>query len=303
MKTRITLLLMLLFTPLLAVQARNVYEKDFVFQKQLLINNKNTCQAFRIHRNWFVTAAHCVESCLNGGACRVQILLAQGEEVKASYDFHPRDIFIPQEYRYEDEHKQVRTRTAWDVALLHYRPYAYTYEFVEGGFATQGEFDQALQKDPNLRVQFDGAQNPKIPVLYTYQGPNLMTLKNNIMVPRWNWGNMEYYPNPKMVLYFGQDSSVWGADGFGVDHGNSGGAVVLDDGGIVGIASAKHANNLPGFVREQFPAFGQADEFFLFTGFAKGTTLKFIKQTLLKFGDRVQTKKLRRIVPTVEQQP
>ncbi len=303
MKTRITLVLMFLFTPLLALAARGVYADDFAFQKQLILDNKNTCQAFRIHKNWFVTAAHCVESCLNGGACHVRVLLAQGEEMKALYDFHPREIFVPQEYQYKDEHKQVRTRTAWDVALLHYRPYNYTYEFVEGGFATEEEFAQALQKDHNLRVQWNGALRPKIPVLYTYQGPNLMTLKNNIVVPRWNWGETEIFTDPKTVLYFGQDSSVWGADGFGVDHGNSGGAVVLDDGGIVGIASAKHANNLPAFVRQQFPTFGQADEFFLFTGFAPKTTFKFIKHTLLKFGDRVQAKKLRRIAPTIQPQP
>ena len=109
------------------------------------------------------------------------------------------------------------------------------------------------------------------------------------------------FSDPKTVLYFGERASLWGADGFGVDHGNSGGAVVLADGGVVGVATAKKDNNLPSDVRQAFPKFGQAEDFFLFTGFAPKTTLKFIQQTLLRFGDRPRTQKLRKVTPTVQQ--
>ncbi len=281
-------------------QAR-VYADDFVFQKQVLINGQNTCQAFRIHPHWFATAAHCVEPCLSG-ACRVKVLLAQGE-VNASAELTAREVFIPPAYRQVDKEQRVRTYKVWDIALLHYQPDDFTYEFAEGGYARLQDFEQAMHKDRNLRVQWRGAVKPRIPALYAYDGPDVMTLPKNLIVPRWNWGQLEIFADPKTVLYFGERKALWGADGFGVDHGNSGGAVVLEDGGIVGVAAAKADNQLPAFVKQVFPTFGQADEFFLFVGFGPKTTLKFIRQTLLKFGDHIQTKKLKRVLPPVQVQP
>ncbi len=287
-------------SPVWAGAKNGLYIDDFVFQKQLIIDNKNTCQAFFIHKNWLATSAHCVESCIES-ACRVKVLLAQGE-INASAELSARDVFIPKEYRTVDKDQRVRTHKVWDMALLHYQPQEFLYEFAEGGNATRAEFEQALQKDRKLRVQWKGAMRPQIPVLHTYNGPELMTLNENLIVPRWNWGELEMFSNPKTVLYFGERASLWAADGFGVDHGNSGGAVTLADGGVVGVATAKMNNNLPSDVRRAFPTFGKADDFFLFTGFAPKTTLKFIQNTMLKFGDRPRTQKLRKVVPTIEPQ-
>ena len=74
---------------------------------------------------------------------------------------------------------------------------------------------------------------------------------------------------------------------------------MLEDGGIIGIATAKMNNQLPSAVRAAFPKFGQAYEFFVFNGFAPQTTLKFIQKTMSRFGDRPYVKKLKRVeVPT-----
>lgn len=299
MRAHFFTLFVLLFAPLLAGAKTGVYADDFVFQKQLIIDNKNTCQAFFIHRNWLVTSAHCVESCLAGG-CRVKVLLAQGE-INASYALSGRDVFVPKQYRTADKLGRVTTHKVWDIALLHYQPQEFLYEFAEGGNATRSEFDQAMAKNPNLRAQWQGAVKPQIPVLHTYNGPELMTLKQNLWVPRWNWGELEMFSNPKTVLYFGEKASLWAADGFGVDHGNSGGAVVLSSGGVIGVATAKMDNNLPADVRQAFPTFGQADDFFLFTGFAPKTTLKFVEQTMMRFGDRPRTQRLQKVTPTLPQ--
>ena len=279
-----------------AAQAAPVYADDYAFQKQLIMNNNATCQAFRIHPHWFATAAHCVDMCVFNGACDIKILLAQGA-VNASVRVEKRDIFIPQEYRTVDAQKRVSTHKFWDVALIHYQPQEYIYKFAEGGTATEDEFEQALKQSRSLRVQWQGATHPKTPVLYTYGGEGLMQLRQNLIVPRWNFGQMESFSNPQTVLYFGEKKSLWGADGFGVDHGNSGGAVVLEDGGIVGIATAKMDNQLPADVRAAFPKFGQAYEFFIFNGFAPKTTLRFIEKTMARFGDRPRTKKLKRVEP------
>lgn len=278
------------------VHAATVYADDYTYQKQLIMNGTETCQAFRIHKDWFATAAHCVDMCVFNGACNIQILLAQGP-INVSAKVDKRDIFIPKQYRTVDEKKRVTTHKFWDVALIHYRPQEYHYQFAEGGTATAEEFMQAVRHSRGLRVQWQGAVNPKIPTLYSYDGEEVMTLPQNLIVPRWNFGQMQHFSNPQTVLYFGENKSLWGADGFGVDHGNSGGAVVLDDGGVVGIATAKMDNNLPADVRQAFPKFGQTYEFFVFNGFAPQTTLKFMEKTMRKFGDRPHVKKLQRVKP------
>ena len=282
-----------------AAEAATVFADDYVFQKQLIINGNSTCQAFRIHANWFATAAHCVDSCVFGGTCDIRILLAQGA-VSASVRVDKRDIFVPKQYRTVDAQKRVSTHKNWDVALIRFQPQEYHYEFAEGGNATSEEFNQAVQGSRSLRAQWKGALNPSIPVLYSYGGDTLMTLKQNIIVPRWNFGQMQSFSNPQTVLYFGEKKSIWAADGFGVDHGNSGGAVVLDDGGVIGISTAKMDNQLPTEVRQAFPQFGQAYEFFIFNGFAPQTTLKFIEKTMQRYGDRPRVRRLKRVEPTVQ---
>ena len=274
--------------------AAPVVANDYVFQKQIIINNAKICQAFRIHQNWFATAAHCVDVCLSANACDVRIVLAQGS-VGAFARVGKKDIFIPQKYKTVDAKARVSTHKNWDVALIHFQPDEYLYEYAEGGSATSDEFRQELKQDHQLRAQWKGAVNPTIPVLYTYGKPELMKLKQNIVVPRWEYGQMQFFSSPKTVLYFGGKQSLWGSDGFGVDHGNSGGAVVLEDGGIVGIATAKYDEPLPADVREAFPTFGQAQDFFLFNGFAPKTTLAFIEKTMAQYGDHPLTRKLTKI--------
>lgn len=288
------------------LQAASVYADDYVYQKRLHMvvdNEEKTCQAFRIHPQWFATAAHCVDMCVfdRKRKCNIKILLVEGNaegEVNVSAPVDRRDMFVPQEYRTVDAKQRVSTHKFWDVALIRFEDPQYQYEFADGRNATAEEFDEALKQFPELKEQWRGVVLPKIPTLYTYGGEELMQLKQNLIVPRWNeGGELELYSNPETVLYFGEKKSLWGADGFGVREGNSGGAVMLEDGGIIGIATAKMDNQLPTEVRAAFPKFGRAYEFFFFNGFAPKTTLKFIEQTMSGFGDRPRTQKLKRVKP------
>ncbi len=290
---------LLLCFPVLT-QAGQLSMEGSNFQHQLIMNNNAVCQAFRIHENWFATAAHCVDMCFFDGQCDIRLMLAQGP-VNAYVQLDPDDIKIPKNYREVDKQGNVRTHKYWDIALLHYRPGEVLYEFPGGEEADADDFKQALKTSRSLRVQWQGAVNPKIPVLYAYDGKDIMTLKENIHVPLWDLGQWQSYSDPQSVLYFGENQSLWAADGFGVDSGNSGGAVLTDDGGVIGIATAKMNNNLPPDVRQIFPQFGQAYDFFIFNGFAPRTTLKFIQNTMGRFGNRPRVKRLRHVKPTAPQ--
>lgn len=283
-----------------AVHAAPVFADDYTYQKQIFVNNTHTCQAFRIHENWFVTAAHCVDVCFSG-RCQVKIVLAWGP-VSAFAILENGDVFIPTEYRKVDTQARVSTHKNWDVALLHYQPGEgdIVYEYQEGGNAESDDFKEALKRSSNLRVQWEGAERPQIPVLYTYGGEEEMTLnrkEDNLIVPLWGYGQMQWFSEPDAVLYFGKKQALWGSTGFGVEHGNSGGAVVLEGKGIIGIAVGIKDNDLPQYVRDVYPVFGQAKSYFLFNGFAPKTTLAFIRQTMAYYGDKPRMKKLKRVKP------
>ncbi len=282
----------LFFVAPVAVMAaeEKFFSDDFITQKEFWINNKATCQAVRIHKNWFLTAAHCVEACRHK-SCQLRILLAVGN-VTASAVLSSSDVFIPEEYT---EGKEAGT-VLWDIALLHYRPATYDYISAETGVVDMATFSKAMKEDPDLKAQWQGAQRPQLRPLVVYSGPELMHLPENIVVPRWTRGDLSYFSHPKYILYAGQKQALWVSDGFGVDHGNSGGAVQLANSlGIVGVVSARKNNDLPADVRREFPAFGQNGEFFMFTGLSKKTTWPFVRDTMGRFGDSVKTEKLRPI--------
>lgn len=276
-----------------------VTANDYVSQKELTVSygtKKHTCQAVRIHENWFLTAAHCVEMC-KSTACDTRVLLAVGK-VSAQALFAADDIFIPTGYR-EVTEKGVKTHTFWDVALLRYHKDSVIYEAQDGGVSSAEHFQQALKSDSDLSAQWEGALKPKLPTVYVYQQKDVRAVHTNLMVPLWTDGEMSFLSQPEQVLYLGQNQSLWASAGFGVESGNSGGGVYFSKKGLMGIATAKRVNDLPAEVKKDYPAFDANSAFFLFNGFSKKTTFAFIEDTLSRFGDRVKKKNLKEILEPV----
>jgi len=276
------------------VQAE-VYTDEYMVQKQYLINGKSTCQAIRIHQNWFVTAAHCVKDCAEQG-CQLKMLLAVGENITVSADLNASHVYIPP--KYTEELAQEKPKSAvligWDMALLHFTSSTYNFESTDGVVVERAVFDKALKKDKNLRAQWKAAIEPVVRPLVLFSSEHITHLNDNLVVPRWDWGEMTYFSDPNYILYLGKRQAVWVSDGFGVEKGNSGGGVLLDsNGGIMGVVSVKKDNDLPPQVLEQFPEFAQTSDFFMFVGFSQKTTWKFVKETLRQFNDRVKTTKLK----------
>lgn len=239
--------------------AQEVFADDYIFQKQLIAQGKNyqeQCQTFRIHQNWFITAAHCVDRCKKDATCQVKILLAHGP-VNAWVPIDRREIFVPKQYRPVEATPSQTIPKSWDVALIHHQP---------------GEEETPEQT---------------IPVLYVHGGYGLMDLNlegNDVEVPWWENGKMQLFTGSKKVLYFGGKQSMWSSCGFGLNPGNSGGAVTLKNGGIIGVVTATVPAGLAAKELKEFPCY-RTEESFLFNGFAPKTTLKFIEKTMGRYGD------------------
>lgn len=285
-------------------------ERNFYFQKQIFINEqalsgdeKGTCQAVQLERNWFLTAAHCVAPFMDSSDCRIRIVMARGDLGEASAVIPCSSASLPPQVMNKDKGPIL----PFDMALLHVPgDIAYEYYTLGGEPLSEGEFNSLLRQDDRLRAQWKARTRQKYPVLYTYQDDQGKLLLNSILVPLWKKGEASYLSSEdESVLYLGKNlPTVWVTDSFGVTNGNSGGAVmvVLPHGklGLLGIVSAKEMQNFPPQLVEEIhqdvPRFGNAGESFLFNGFADDYTLRFIRQTLGAYRVNVKAKKIRKIM-------
>ena len=93
-----------------------------------------SCQAVRFHKNWFLTAAHCVSPCKNY-SCQMRMWLAVGP-ARAAAVLSQKNVFLPEEY--QDEYTLppgVLPRRgelpAWDMALIYFNALQARYEYYD----------------------------------------------------------------------------------------------------------------------------------------------------------------------------
>ena len=300
--------LFLLFASVSALaQDSSVYAGDYVFQKQIIINDNYSCQAVRIHPDWLLTAGHCVVPFIYNSSCTIRLIMAQGREAEASVVEDCGQVFVSTEMN-----KDKQTRLSWDIALIRFPIHENEYEFhdAQGESLSVDEFNVALQQDPSLRSQWKDRNSKVFPQLYLYGGNEGKFLDNGLLVPLWWKGALTYLTSPQRVAYLGKQHALWVTIGFGVTNGNSGGAVLAmrpnGKPALIGIVSAKEENQnfFSEDVKQYIPDFAQAKEFFIFTGFSQKTTANFIKKTLARFHNQVPMKKISRVLdpqnPSIE---
>ena len=295
-----------IFAPL-GLMAEEYGEKDFYFQKQIWINDTETCQAVQIDRDWLLTAAHCVAPFQKRPSCRIRVVIAQGDFAQASTIVSCAEAVLPAPIL--DRNRQ--PSLPFDLALIPFSPAEEDCEFhtIEGKKISADAFEDELGKDPILRYQWDKRNTSSFPALYTYRSAKEKLLENVIIVPLWADGEFSSLGASSQIVYIGgKFPSLWSTRGFGVDHGNSGGAVVVvlpnHELGILGIVSAKSVNIMDDEMRQGIsqvlPGFEQAKEHFFFYGFADKDSLSFIKSVLRPLA----VKKIREVpVNLLEPQP
>ena len=283
-----------------------------------------SCQAVRFHKNWFLTAAHCVSPCKNY-SCQMRMWLAVGPVQPRRGELPAWDMALiyfnarQARYEYYDAYGKVKEkdflltldRGFWekktDEALKESaRLYEQSRQYAADGQAQIArqltEQAQALEQDadeyraaaeaaPLLKRQWDGAMAPRLAPLLTYSDKDEKFLLSNILVPRWTRGAFEMLSSPRQILYFGDNAAPWLSAGFGVEKGNSGGGVFLP----VYNGGKKRASGLVGIVSakslNQLPEAARkryalyGSEIFLFNGFSENTTLGFIRRVLTEYRD------------------
>lgn len=268
-----------------------VREDGFLVQKEISVWRTDktgdtqvpvySCQAVRIHPNWFLTAAHCVyPACRGSLPCTVQITLAQGELSQSVRIYHStasQRVFI-----YEGFFPGQNRISSMDVALIKFEPQSADYAFAawtEGAWQniTKKQFNKLLEQSPETKAQLNATG---VRLVGAANLPNARFLMQ-LAVPRMREGNLSYLVSPSPDVFFVTELQHFISPGFGVRRGNSGGGVFTVGGDLVGLVSSlvyapdgsatfKNDNGKTVLTLQN------ASDLFFFTGF-NGSTLNFIR--------------------------
>ena len=268
-----------------------VREDAFLVQKEIQIWRTDktydtqaevyACQAVRLHKNWFLTAAHCVYTACSGSQpCTVQITLAEAElrqTVRIHHSTSSQRVFI-----YSGFYPGQNRVSSVDAALIRFDPETAEYSYAAQGkngwkSVPQEQFSALLKDSPETKAQLSA---------YGVRLIGAANLGNSrftagIVVPKTVNGVVTYLQSPSDDIYFIEKLQYFIAPGFGVRRGNSGGGVFTPQGDLAGLVSALmySKNGSASFYDAEGKAvltLQNAHDYFMFTGF-NGATLNFIR--------------------------
>lgn len=191
------------------------------------------CQATRIGRRWFATAAHCVTPLCDNG-CRIELdLLEQSVSARAAVEHsakHPA-VFIHPEYAGHLAQN--------DFALfrldLDRTPLVYYRRGKVNAIVSAQVFKSFLNKNRRAASQLKHIQSPEFPPLVRFDDGNYI-LDRKISVISIFGGKREVKINPHPVHYVNALGYAYTTN-FGIIKGMSGSGVVTNTGELLGMIS------------------------------------------------------------------
>lgn len=234
----------------------------------------NKCQATRVAKNWFATAAHCVtQTCAKGCTLRIDLLEqpvsvfvdAKHTPEKPAVFVHPSyspDIFV-----------------ANDFALLHMNlsllPSHYyrrpTQKDPVNREITRSAFQNFLQQNPVARREFNRALRPDLPSILVFE-PATKRIDRTLSVISIFDGKRSILKNPHPTDYVKELGFAY-TQNFGVRKGMSGSGVMTNTGELAGIISAYLTVTASG------PSEVKQQEYFMFPVFNK-ELVDFMEETM-----------------------
>ena len=219
------------------------------------------CQAVRLSKSWFITAAHCVDPVCNDG-CNFQVRLLVGKNYEMDI-IGQSTPSLPQIFIHPDRDKQKNIST-YDIALIYFKPRTSKYDYKNPQThygITQKEFLSKLNSYRTYKRALSSYNTPTLLIMGAYrkQGPIyarkfsvLSSFQDERKVLKSN-NKATYYPKTKTFLL----------ENFGIKQGISGSGLMTSKGELAGITSTISDKHSPNQLA-QFSAFDK-------------TTLQFIQ--------------------------
>ncbi len=209
----------------------NTYEINFNRHGE---NKINKCQAVRIDKYWFLTAAHCVENACKGN-CSFQARLVVGPNYEAdmTVTHTPKS---PKIFKHPKANVNKHS-SAYDLALLYFKPSESKLVYKDLSKRMAITERQFLNRIPNESIYHKAVKGTNIPNLLIMAQKKTAILDRELsIISIWN-GEKSVMKNSKDMI-FSPSVNLFFTKNFGVKKGISGSGVMSNTGELVGIVSA-----------------------------------------------------------------
>jgi hypothetical protein len=216
----------------------------------------NECKAVRLNKEWFLTAAHCVQGqCGQGCTLQARLLAAPGYEIDLEY-YAPSQLDAAIKiYNSQDANK---SNIAYDIALIKFPQDSAQLVYTLGnlrGVPPDIFMESARPNALAMDAAVNGAGFPKPLVLHT---ETAKIFNRQIVVPFINDKGERKPLTSHDIIYYSPKNQYIFTDNFGITKGISGSGVFTAAGELVGIVSAMgvlHQSSGEGFLNSLNYAF------------------------------------------------
>ena len=217
--------------------------KDFTNTYEINLNKHGSndivkCQAVRLAKNWFITAAHCVKAPCENGSCSFQARLMVGPNYEADFTTTQGKKFSKKIFTFSKT-KLGAKEVLYDIALVYFDPKETKTVFkdpLRKFYISEAEF---LRRIPNKAVYLRALNGTHLPTILVFNTKKPVVLKRDLsIISIWS-GKKELLKNSDAPIFYSPKLSNIITRNFGVIKGISGSGVMTNTGELLGIVSAK----------------------------------------------------------------
>ena len=217
--------------------------KDFTNTYEININQHNTkeilkCQSVRLAKNWFITAAHCVNNVCTQNDCSFQARLLVGPNYEADFTTTHGSRFGKKIYTFSKT-KIGKKEVLYDIALIYFDPRDTKLIWKDPRYNSPLTENIFLRRIPNRADYVRAVNGTNLPTILKVNSttPKILT-KDLSIVSIWS-GQRNLLQSTHSPIFYSPDLSIYVTKNFGVVKGISGSGVMTNTGELVGIVSAK----------------------------------------------------------------
>lgn len=216
---------------------------DFTNTYEINLNKHQTkdivkCQAVRLARNWFVTAAHCVKNACEEGDCSFQARLVVGPNYEADFTTTQAKKLSRKIFTFSKTKLDAK-ELLYDIALIYFDPKETKTIFKDPSTMRSLTENQFLNRVPNRAVYVRAINGTNLPKILVINNKKSFILERDLsIISIWS-GKKTLLKSSKQPVFYSPKVSNFVTRNFGVIKGISGSGVMTNTGELLGIVSAK----------------------------------------------------------------